>query len=204
MRAAESCTKRKGFSSSACFYLTSFFGVTCGLVVSPPIAPSPDFPLVAASLVSWPSAFRAVLGGSKWRRAAGERGGKKWVPSGLWSIYLLVDPDPRLNLLRTITPPFSLELLLNGDTRRKTGFGNRWLGGRKIKDGLAASGSAVRWFTFLLAPCTRDLWSAAGFLRGVPERTWVPVKVLMSEHSLDKWLGLGCVPRLGEEWILIK
>lgn len=64
------------------------------------------------------------------------------------------------------------KLLLNGDTRRKTGLGNRWLGGRKIKDGFAASGSAVCWFTFLRAPCTRDLWSAAGLLRGVPERTW--------------------------------
>lgn len=126
------------------------------LVLLPASSLTSDFPLLPAARYLTP-----VPPTLCWAEVSGGRQGEQkdgvglvtsaprtcWCSQVFWTCFVLV------------MSPFSPVLLQNGNTKTKTGFGNRWLGEENKKDGSAAHGTAVHCCSAsLLAP-----WTQPGF-----------------------------------------
>lgn len=161
LEVAESPMRRRGFSSIAAFSpVSSSTPINSDLSLSTCAISCQlsylRFPSFASSQVSQPPAshrgWAEVSGGSQGEHkddvvAVTSAPCTCWCSQFFWTCFVLV------------MSPFSPLLLQKGNTKRKTGFGNRWLGEEKKKDGSAAHGTAVHCCTAsLLAP-----WTQPGF-----------------------------------------
>lgn len=159
LEVAESPMRRRGFSGIASFSsansptpMNSDLSLsTCALTGQL----SSDFTLLPAarylSRVPPTLCWAEVSGG----RQGEQKDGVGPVTSAPWTCWC----SQFWTCFVLVMSSFSPVLLRSGNTKRKTGFGNRWLGEENKKDGPAAHGTAVHCCTAsLLAP-----WTQPGF-----------------------------------------